>query len=113
MSEKLTLEVEAFTPRRSNTLFGFATVYIPALQLRIFDLSVHEKNGKRWCGLPAKPWVDRDGIAKRGDDGKIIYAPVLEFADQATRHAFSDRVIAALLIKFPRLFDDQTAEAAR
>jgi hypothetical protein len=109
MPDKLSIEVEAFTPRCSNTLYGFATIFIPALHLRIFDCAVHEKNGKRWINLPAKPWVDRDGTAKRGDDGKMIYAPVLEFADPATRNAFSDRVIAALLIGFPEAFDDQTA----
>jgi hypothetical protein len=109
MTGKLSVQVESFTPRRSNTLFGFATVFIPEMHLRIFDLSVHEKNGKRWASLPSKPWVDRDGVAKRGDDGKIIYVPTIQFTDFATRDAFSDRVIAALLEFAPAAFDDEAA----
>ena len=106
---KLSVEIENFRPQRSNTLVGFATILISELHLRIFDVAVHEKNDSRWVGLPAKPWIDRDGTVKRGDNGKIIYAPVLEFTDRATRDAFSERVIAALLIGFPKAFDDQTA----
>ena len=35
--DKLSIEIESFRPQRSNTLFGFATILIPALHLRIFD----------------------------------------------------------------------------
>jgi hypothetical protein len=107
--DKLAVEVESFNPQRSNTLVGFCTVFIPALHLRIHDVTVHEKNQSKWVGLPAKPWVGRDGVAKRNDDGKMIYAPVIEFTDRSTRDAFSDRVIIQLLIAFPHAFDDQTA----
>jgi hypothetical protein len=103
--EKLVVEVENFKTQRSNTLVGFATVLLPQLHLRIHDLTVHEKNQSRWVGLPAKPWVGRDGIAKRGDDGKMIYAPVIEFTDRETRDAFSTRVIEALLTRFPAAFE--------
>jgi hypothetical protein len=106
---KLSVEVEAFTPRRSNTLVGFCTVVVPELHLRVFDCPVHEKNGKRWISLPAKPLVDRDGVVKRGDNGKIIYIPVLEFTDRPTREAFSDRVIATLLEFAPAAFDHEAA----
>jgi hypothetical protein len=104
-TDKLSIEVEAFTPRRSNTLLGFCTVIVPEMHLRIHDLAVHEKNDKRWVSLPAKPWIDRDGTAKRGENGKMLYATVLEFTDPGTRNAFSDRAIAALLAKFPRAFE--------
>jgi hypothetical protein len=109
MGNKLSVQVEAFTARRSNTLVGFCTVIVPELHLRISDLSIHEKNQSRWIGLPSKPWVDRDGVVKRGDNGKIIYIPVVEFTDRATREAFSDRVVAALLEFAPSAFDDEAA----
>jgi len=109
MTGKLSVEVEAFAPRRSNTLVGFCTVVVPELHLRILDLTVHEKNTSRWVGLPSKPWVDRDGVVKRGDNGKIIYIPVLEFTDRPTREAFSDRVIATLLEFAPAAFDHEAA----
>jgi hypothetical protein len=106
---KLSVEVESFKAQRSNTLVGFVTVLLPQLHMRIHDVTVHEKNQSRWIGMPGKPWVGRDGVAKRGDDGKIIYAPTVEFTDRATRDAFSDRVIAALLVGFPEAFGDEAA----
>jgi hypothetical protein len=106
---KLTVEVENFRPQRSNTLFGFATVFIPALHLRIVDCPVHEKNASRWVALPGKPQITKDGTVRRDDQGKVAYSPVLEFTDRATRDAFSERAIAALLAGFPEAFDDQTA----
>jgi hypothetical protein len=105
MTGKLSVEVEAFKPMRSNTLVGFCTVIIPEMHLKIIDCTLHEKNESRWVGLPAKPWIDRDGVAKRNDDNKIMYAPVLEFSDRETRDAFSARVIAALLDRFPGAFE--------
>jgi hypothetical protein len=106
---KLSVEVEAFTPRRSNTLVGFCTVVVPELHLRILDLTVHEKNTSRWVALPSKPWIDRDGVVKRGENGKIIYAPVIEFTDRPTREAFSARVIQSLLEFNPGAFDGEDA----
>jgi hypothetical protein len=109
MSDKLTVQVEAFTPRRSNTLVGFCTVTVPEMRLRIHDLTVHKKNGSRWIGLPGKPIIDRDGTVRRDDRGKVAYVPVLEFADKATRDAFSAKVIASLLEFAPAAFDDEDA----
>jgi hypothetical protein len=107
--DKLAIEIESFKAQRSNTLVGFTTVLLPQLHLRIHDVTVHEKNQSRWVGLPAKAWVGRDGVAKRGDDGKIIYVPTMQFTDFATRDAFSDRVITALLVAHPNAFDAETA----
>ena len=95
-AEKLSIEIESFRPQRTNTLFGFATILIPELHLRIFDCTVHEKNGTRWIGLPAKPQITREGMVRKDDRGKTAYSPVLEFADRGTREAFSQRVIAAI-----------------
>jgi hypothetical protein len=106
---KLTVRVEAFTPRVANTLRGFATIAIPELHLRIHDLSVHEKGESRWCGLPAKPQIGRDGVVRKGEDGKTAYSPILEFTDKATRDAFSARVIAALLEFAPAAFEEEAA----
>jgi hypothetical protein len=82
---KLSVVVEAFKPMRSNTLYGFITIPISELHLRIADLTAHEKNGRRWVGLPAKPQIDRSGTARKGENGKPLYTPVLEFTDKATR----------------------------
>jgi hypothetical protein len=106
---KLTITIESWRAHRSGTLYGFATVVIPELHLRIVDCPVHEKNGQRWAGLPAKPQVSKDGSVRRDERGKIMYATVLDFTDRATRDAFSARVIDALLARFPAAFDDEAA----
>jgi hypothetical protein len=103
---KFSVQVEAFKPMRSNTLVGFATIIIPELHLRIVDLVVHEKNESRWVNLPAKPQITREGTVRRDENGKVTYLPVLEFADKATRDAFSTRAIEALLTGFPDAFDE-------
>jgi hypothetical protein len=106
---KLTVQVEAFAPRRSNTLVGFCTVIIPEMHLKIIDLSVHEKNESRWMGLPAKPQIAREGTVRRDERGKTAYSPVLEFTDKATRDAFSARVVTSLLEFAPAAFEGETA----
>ena len=106
---KLSVHVEGFKPLRSNTLFGFCTVTIPELHLRICDLTVHQKNESRWVGLPGKPQIDRDGNLRRDDRRKVLYTPVIEFTNKATRDAFSARVIAALLEFAPAAFELEEA----
>jgi hypothetical protein len=67
---------------------------------------VHESKGRRWVGLPAKPQIGRDGVARRDARGKIAYTPVLQFTDRETSNAFSARVIDVLLERFPDAFTD-------
>jgi hypothetical protein len=102
---KLTVHVESFTPHRSNMLVGFCTVTIPELRLRIYDLTVHEKNESRWANMPGKAQIARDGTLRRDDRGAILYTPTIQFADNATRDAFSRQVIASLLEFAPSAFD--------
>jgi hypothetical protein len=106
---KLSVTVEDFTPRHSNTLRGFATIVIPELHLKIHDIGVHEKGDARWCSLPGKPQIGRDGIVRKGENGKPLYTPIVEFTDKKVRDAFSTRVIAALLEFAPSAFDAEEA----
>jgi len=107
---KCTVEVENFRPHRSNTLYGFVDILIPELHLRIHELTVHEKNGQRWIGMPARPQLAKNGGVRRDDQtGKVLYANILEITDRATRDAFSERTIAALLAGFPEAFNDEAA----
>jgi hypothetical protein len=109
MTAKLTVQVESFTPRRSNTLRGFVSVTVPELRLKIFDLTVHEKNAARWIGMPGRAQITRDGRLRKDENGKTLYTPTLEFTDRATRDAFSARVIQSLLEFAPAAFDDEEA----
>jgi hypothetical protein len=107
---KHTIEVENFRPHRSGTLYGFVTVFIPQMHLRIRELTVHEKNGQRWVGLPARPQLTKDGSVRRDDQtGKVLYANILEITDRATRDAFSECTIASLVAGFPEAFNGEAA----
>ena len=102
---KMTVTCQDWRAMRRNTLQGFAAIRIDELRLIVHDVAVHEKEGRRWAQLPAKPQV-RDGALVIGDGGKPQYFPVLEFADRATRDAFSKAVCAAILAHEPRAFGD-------
>ena len=103
---KFSLTCTNWRAMRSNSLLGFLDLEVPEMRLRIREATVHESHGKRWVGLPAKPQVTREGTVRRDERGKTAYSPVIEFTDRATRDAFSERAIAALLEKFPRALDD-------
>jgi hypothetical protein len=109
---KLSVVVEAFTPLCRNTLRGFVVAIVPEMRMRIHDLSIHEQDGKRWVGLPAKPQIDRSGAVRKDARGKTLYVPILEFSDKVTRDAFSTRVVAAVLESFPNAFECKEREAA-
>jgi hypothetical protein len=66
---KLSIRVEAFTPRVSNTLRGFVTVVVPELHMKINDITVHQKNESRWIGLPGRAQVGRDGQVRKDERG--------------------------------------------
>src|SRR5579872_6129304 len=109
MSGKLSVKVESFKPHRSHSLFGFVDFVIPELRLRVKEATVHQANGRRWIGLPAKPQIDRQGRVRHDERGKIAYASVLQFTDRDTGDAFSERAVAALLESFPDAFDEGSA----
>jgi len=103
---KLTVTCRNFKALRRNTLVGFVTVYIRELRLEIRDVAIHQKGEARWAQLPAKPMIDKNGVAIRDSStGKIQYASILEFDRREVRDAFSRAVIAALLELVPGAFD--------
>lgn len=106
MTGKFSVVCEEFRPMRRNTLMGFATVRIAELRLTIRDVAIHQKGDARWAQLPAKPMIDREGRAITKDN-KIQYSSILEFSDRMTRDAFSHAVVAAILDRAPRAFDEE------
>jgi hypothetical protein len=81
-----------------NTLRGFCILDIPpGIILR--DVSVHEKNGRRWARLPSKPVLDSEGRHVVTHSGQKRYAALLgwrnrELADRfsASSNSFSMRI---------------------
>lgn len=57
----MTIEIIDFRTHRKNTLEGFATIRLTKVGMEIRDMAFHQKNGKRWLQLPAKPYSKPDG----------------------------------------------------
>ena len=84
----MAIEIKAFRKFEKNSLRGFVTVELPTVGLEIRDCTVHESNGKRWVGLPAKPYQAEDGSTK--------YSYIISFPDKAIYGAFQGQVLKAL-----------------
>lgn len=102
-SSRMPVTILEWKPVVRNSLRGFAKLQIGALM--IGDCPVHDTQGRKWCGLPSKPMLDGDGNVKRGDDGKIRYVPLVQWATKAASERFSDSVVAALEEKYPDAFN--------
>ena len=90
------IEITAFRKFVRNTLRGFVSIRIVEHDLQIYDLTLHEKDGKRWIGLPGKVQLDRDNRAILDDAGKPKYVNVIKFASRLASDAFQSAVLAAL-----------------
>jgi hypothetical protein len=107
---KLTIVCEGFRPLVRNTLRGFAEITIAELRLTIRDVAVHQKGEARWAAPPARPQLDKNGVAIRDrETGKIAYSNIFEFTDRATRDAFSRAVVHAVLERQPEAFEEGIA----
>jgi hypothetical protein len=86
----------AWKPFERNTLKGFADLWLRAVRLNIRNCALHEKNGRRWVQLPAKPQLDKDRNLVRGEDGKIRYAKVIEFDSREVADRFNAAALKAI-----------------
>ena len=79
-----------------NTLKGFADLWLRAARLNISGVAVHEKNGKRWVQLPARPQLDKDRNLVRDSDGKVQYAKVIDFDSREVADRFNAAALKAI-----------------
>lgn len=105
MSEQKPMPVELISWKsiERNTLRGFAVVRLGAL--KISDVAIHRKGDRAWAQLPAKPQISSDGNVRRGDTGKILYVPVIEWATRESSDRFSEAVVAAVEAQNPGATD--------
>jgi hypothetical protein len=108
---KMNLVCEEWRSVRKNTLLGFAQIRIQELHLVVRDIAVHEKSGRRWAQLPARPQI-KDGRVITDAAGKVQYFSLLSFEGRDVADAFSDAVCAAILRKDAHAFDTPNAERA-
>jgi hypothetical protein len=77
----MSIRCTKFRPFQKNTLRGFVSLELTRVGLAINDCTLHENNGKKWIGLPARPY--------QGQDGSTKWTPVVEFIAGA-RHEADD-----------------------
>jgi hypothetical protein len=81
------ISVVDWKPYEKGALKGFLAVRI-GKALRLNDLKLFEKGGKKWVGWPAKEYAKRDG--SKG------YAPYVEFDNRENERAFQDAILTDL-----------------
>jgi hypothetical protein len=83
-------------PLRKNALRGFARVGLPA-GLILNDVAVLVSEGVTpWASPPARPMVDRGGVAIKDAGGRSRYSALVQFADRERRDRWSAAVVEAL-----------------
>jgi hypothetical protein len=81
------VEITSFKPFEKSSLRGFLTIRMSNIGLEIRDATVHQKDGKRWIGLPAKSFQK---------DGEIRWSPICDFYDKARAEQFQRACLQAL-----------------
>jgi len=87
MYPDLRVEVLAFKPHVKNTMRGWVDLALPAVGLKLLGCTLHEKNGSRWIGLPAREYQD-NGVRK--------WSPIVETVSKEAREALQKAALAAL-----------------
>lgn len=87
---------------RKNTLRGFAVIELPS-GLIVRDVTLHEKAGKWWAGLPARPVLDAEGRHVANHGGHKQYAAVLGWRDRDLADRFSAVVVELVRAEHPEV----------
>lgn len=64
--------------------------------LVINDCTLHEKDDRRWIGLPGKPQIEDGRQRTDPATGKGLYTPVIEIPDRDARSKFQELALAAV-----------------
>ena len=85
-----TLICAAWKPFERNTLRGFADLWLRTARLNIKGCAVHEKNGRRWVQLPARPQLDKDRNLVRDDAAKVFLEKMPSTAELMPKREFQE-----------------------
>jgi hypothetical protein len=78
-----------------GSLVGFADLQMDS-GLIVFGCALHAWNSRRWVNPPGRPRLDSDQKPMLGDDGKVLYSPVIDFATDETRFRWSAQAVKAI-----------------
>ena len=84
----MNIEIISFDSYSGKTMQGFLSVRFTETGLEIRDIAVHQKNGKQWLQLPAKPYKKKDG-------GKG-WSYILNFHKKEQYNKFQEATLKAL-----------------
>jgi len=95
-----------------GSLRGFCKIHIAKWRLQLSDCPFHQTaNGRRWCGPPGRPLINKDGMALRDEKtGRVTYQVIFIFDDNETFTRFSNACIDALLHYDASAFDIRRAD---
>ena len=79
--------VSNWKAHRKNTLQGFLSLTLSS-GLVIHNVTLHEKNGKRWIGMPGRTYA--------ASDGTTTYAPIVDFASREKHARFQEMALTAV-----------------
>jgi len=69
----MAIRIISWKEHKKNTLLGFVNLKLEKTGLEIRNCTVHEKDGRRWVSLPAKPYEDENG--ERGWEQFLRFDP--------------------------------------
>lgn len=97
-TNRMAIEIVSYKPINRGTLKGFVTFRMTNIGLEINSAMLNEKDGKRWIGLPAKPYQKQDGSTG--------WQPLLSFYDRGMENKFRSAALKALDIYLAGPQDD-------
>ena len=92
-------EIKKFKPFIRNTLQGFFVLRIDDFEIENF--TYHEKDGKRWIGLPSKE--------VESDDGEKAWFPTVRIPSKDRYYSFQKWATAEIKKLIPRTLAEDIA----
>lgn len=83
-----------FKSLERGSLQGFADLAMDS-GLVLLGCTLHDNYGRRWVNPPGRPQIDSNHKLML-DDGKILYAAIVEFSDKHIRRIWSNQAVAAI-----------------
>ena len=85
-SSPISVRIEEVKVYEKRTLKAFLDFTFTNIGVRINGAMIHEKDGKRWVGMPAREYSTNEGRA---------WSPVVDFSSKEARAAINSSVLAA------------------
>jgi DNA-binding cell septation regulator SpoVG len=85
-SSPIAVRIDEVKVYEKRTLKAFLDFTFTDIGMRINGAMIHEKDGRRWIGMPAREYQTNEGRA---------WSPVVDFSSKKARAAVNDSVLAA------------------